>query len=65
MAGNSDNGNKRVSISASSEIRYYLEELAELGIHGKTPTEVAKSLISNEIERLIKDGILKIKRKNG
>ncbi len=60
MAGK--NENKRVAISASPEIMNYLDELASIGIHGKTPTEVAKSLVSNEIERLIREGILKLNK---
>jgi len=37
----------------------YLEELAEQGIIGQTPTEVAEGLISREIERLIREKYLK------
>ena len=58
----SKNENKRVAISASPEIMNYLEQLASIGIHGKTPTEVAKSLVSNEIERLIREGMLKLNK---
>ena len=54
--------NKRVAISATPEIMNYLEDLASIGIHGKTPTEVAKTLLSNEIERLIREDIIQLKK---
>jgi hypothetical protein len=39
----------------------YLAELAKVGIHGKTPAEVAKALVGNEIERLIREGIIRLR----
>lgn len=51
----------RVFVSTSAEVVSYLEELAKIGIHGKTPPEVAKTLIGYEIERLIRENILKIR----
>ena len=51
----------RVFISPSAEVVRYLEELAKIGIHGKTAAEVAKTLIGYEIERLVREGILKIR----
>ncbi len=48
-----------INVSASAEVAAYLDELAERGIHGKTRSEVARFLISIEIERLIREGILK------
>jgi hypothetical protein len=59
------NANKttRLTVSLSSEVVAYLDELARIGIHGKTASEVAKTLIGNGIERLVKDGIVRIRTK--
>jgi hypothetical protein len=51
----------RIYISPSVELAGYLNELARIGIHGKTKSEVANALISREIERLVKEEILKLK----
>lgn len=48
----------RVNLTVSKEIEQYLVRLAELGIHGTKPTEVAGTLVSREIERLIREGFL-------
>jgi hypothetical protein len=45
----------RIYISPSVELAGYLNELARIGIHGKTKSEVANALISREIERLVKE----------
>ena len=42
-------------------IHAYLEDLAELGIHGTTPTEVARTLLTVEVERLVKDGFIRLR----
>ena len=52
--------NCRINIRTSVEVLVYLDQLAEMGIHGTNRSEVAKSLISNEIERLVRDGIISI-----
>ena len=57
-----DKDNTRIYIRPSQEIVQYLDELAALGIHGKTRTEVAKTLVGNEIERLIEKGFLQIRK---
>jgi hypothetical protein len=51
-----------IHITASAEVEAYLDELARMGIHGKTAAEVAKVLIGIEIERLIRERILKLRR---
>jgi hypothetical protein len=56
------NSSARLFIRPSSQVVSYLEQLAELGIHGTTPSEVAKKLIENEVERLIRDEILQLHR---
>ena len=47
------NGTERLYVRISSENLRYLEELANVGIHGVTPSEVAKTFIGNEIERMV------------
>ena len=54
----SDGNGTRINIRSSDEIVGYLDDLAEIGIHGKTRTEVAKALIATQIERLIREGLL-------
>ncbi len=49
----------RVSISPSPQVSAYLAQLARLGVHGDTPTEVVEHLLSRELERLVAEGILK------
>ena len=56
--------NPRVNIRTSPEIVGFLDQLAEIGIHGKTRSEVAKTLISNEVERLIREGMISLPRRN-
>ena len=51
-----------VTIRSSEEVAAYLETLARVGIHGKTQAEVAKTLVGNEIERLIREGIIRLRK---
>jgi hypothetical protein len=48
----------RLGVRFSTRIAGYLDELADLGVHGTTAPEVARKLVENEIERLIKEGFL-------
>jgi hypothetical protein len=48
----------RIYLRPSSGILEYIDQLAELGVHGQTPTEVAEGLIGREVERLIKEDFL-------
>jgi len=56
-------GNCRINIRTSPEIFGYLGQLVTIGIHGKTKSEVAKTLISNEIERFIREGLITLPKK--
>ena len=56
---------KRIQVSASDTLVKYLEKLARIGIHGSTPSEVAKHFVQNEIERMIREGILPAPRGSG
>jgi len=57
----SENGSVRVDIRISEEVAAYLDQLTLIGIHGKTRSEVARTLIGYEIERLIREGIVKLR----
>ncbi len=52
----------RINLTVSEQVSGYLEQLADLGIHGTKPTEVASALVSREIERLIREGLLKVSK---
>jgi hypothetical protein len=52
----------RIYIRTSAEIAAYLEELVRIGVHGKTPSEVAKTLVGYEVERLIRERFLELRR---
>jgi hypothetical protein len=56
------NHSVRVTITASAQVGGYLDDLIGVGIYGQTQSEVAKTLVASGIERLIKDGVLQIKR---
>jgi hypothetical protein len=51
----------RVTFSPSAEIVAYLDDLVTLGIHGKGRAEVVNNMVIREIERLIRDGFLKLR----
>lgn len=53
-----ENESARLYIRPSANMRAYLEELARLGVHGTTASEVAKTLVGYEIERLMREDIL-------
>lgn len=50
----------RVTFSPSAEVVAYLDELARLGIHGKTRADVVNTMVVREVERLIKEGFLQL-----
>lgn len=60
--GPNANETARVYIRPSGEVAAYLDQLAKIGIHGKTRSEVAKTLIGNEIERLIRERVLRLRK---
>jgi hypothetical protein len=50
----------RIAFRAPHRLCVYLDELAAFGLHGDTRSEVARVLLTNEIERLIREGFLKL-----
>ncbi|MGB9121962.1 MAG: hypothetical protein WCE73_15170 [Candidatus Angelobacter sp.] len=53
-------GKKRINLRVQPKFHAYLEELAKLGIHGDNPTEVAKVLLTLQVERLVREGFIKL-----
>ena len=52
----------RLTFSPSAEIVMYVDDLVRLGIHGKGRSEVVNSMIVREVERLIKEGFLQLRK---
>jgi hypothetical protein len=48
-----------IKISTTPPVVEHLKRLVETGLYGKNSSEAAERLISQGIERLIKDGVLK------
>ena len=58
-------GTVRVSISMSTELAAYLDDLVKLGIHGKGRSEIANTMVAREVERLITQGFLTLRKPKG
>ena len=52
------NPTRRIHISITDKLAGLLEQLAELGIHGSTISEVAKYLVTRGVESAFKEGFL-------
>lgn len=61
MAARKPNSQKSapIKISATPQVKDYLRQLVDHGLYGKTPTEVANTLVSKAIESLLERGHLK------
>ena len=53
-----ENGSSRLHLRPSAEVEAYLDALARIGVHGKTRSEVAKTLVGNAIVELINSGFI-------
>jgi len=53
-------GRTRFTVRISERLADYLEAAVKLGVHGATNAEVARKFIENEIERLVREGMIKI-----
>jgi len=51
----------RCDIRPSAEQAAYLDDLARVGLYGKTRTEVARYLVVQGLERLVQAGILTLR----
>lgn len=52
---------ERLNLRIPPQLLEYLQELADLGIHGDTRSDVARTLLTYEIERLIRENFLKLR----
>ena len=64
MPKKKENG-ERLNLRVPRQLCEYLQELADVGIHGDSRSDVARTLLSYEVERLIRDGILKLRATKG
>jgi hypothetical protein len=53
-------GRTRFTVRISERLADYLEAAVKLGVHGATNAEVARKFIENEIERLVRERMIKI-----
>ncbi len=44
----------------SERLADYIDAAVKLGVHGSSSAEVARKFIENEVERLIREGLIKI-----
>lgn len=49
----------KFTVRISERLADYMEAAVKLGVHGSTNAEVARKFIENEIERLIREGMIK------
>ncbi|HEX6993186.1 MAG TPA: hypothetical protein VF339_03480 [Gammaproteobacteria bacterium] len=47
-----------IKVSGNALLEHYLEKLVETGFYGNNPTEAAGIVLSREIERLVKEGVI-------
>lgn len=52
----------RLTFSPSAEVVSYLDDLVRLGIHGKGRADVVNAMVAREVERLIKEGFLQLRK---
>jgi hypothetical protein len=56
-----DGKTEQISVTLSTRVVELLQELADLGIHGTSRGEVARTLISAKLEQLAADGLITLK----
>jgi hypothetical protein len=52
----------RLTFSPSAELVAYIDDLVHIGIYGKGRAEVVNTLVAREIERLIREQFLQVRR---
>lgn len=55
---------ERLNVRMSSTLHAYLGDLSDLGLHGDTRSDVARTLLAGEVERLIREGFIKLRIPN-
>ena len=51
-----------MTFSPSAEVVGYVDDLVRLGIHGKGRADVVNAMVVREVERLIKEGFLELRK---
>lgn len=59
--GRGANGRTKFTVRISERLADYIDAAVTLGVHGSTSAEVARKFIENEVERLIRAGLIKIR----
>jgi hypothetical protein len=52
---------ERLNVRLPYMLHAYLGDLSDLGLHGDTRSDVVRTLLALEVERLIKEGFLKLR----
>ena len=55
-----ETGRTRITVRLSKRLVECLEAVVDVGIHGASTAEVARKFIENEVERLVREGLIKI-----
>jgi hypothetical protein len=56
---------ERLGIRVPHKLCVYLDDLVSFGLHSDTRSDVTRILLTNEVERLIREGFLEVKRVTG
>lgn len=56
----STNGRTRFTVRISERLADYLDAAVKVGVYGSSPAEVARKFLENEVERLIREGLIKV-----
>ena len=65
MDNNKKQNGERLNLRVSYQLRDYLQDLADLGVHGDNRSDVARTLLTYEVERPIREGFLKLRSGSG
>jgi hypothetical protein len=49
-----------LTVRVSERLADYIDAVVAVGVHGSTTAEVARKFIENEVERLIREGLIKV-----
>lgn len=61
----SDNGRTRITVRLTDRLAECLDAVLNVGVHGATTAEIARKFIENEVERLIREGLIKVPEELG
>lgn len=60
-----DNGRTRITVRLTDRLAECLEAVLDLGVHGGSTAEIARKFIENEVERLIRERLIKVPQQVG